>query len=320
MIGFLLEINYSNMAVRFQHTSLIYLSIAGVFFLSFLGCSAPKQRIDPTVVSTSYDYTKPVDIAAQSKPVWVLPVINKGWIPARVDPKTGDWISGHYQATIVQEGYWATQEEAELSGRPYIVAGDSSPIIPKPTPNGPKVSMENGAELDIKALKKQVEDIQNKQASLPPASSANADQMAALSAQLQALAIDVPGGGQSMAVPSSQRMGQYKNAMQVEMGQPPPEGQPSQPMQPQVIQGNPRTPIIPIQPVSEANLVPQFKGASMILPSRPPGSTYELPTNTPQGNVSVRYISDTEVEVTYGGQTQRIRVSSPNDRIKVTLP
>lgn len=94
----------------------------------------PKDpvQVGETMVQTSYDYSRPEGVAPDSKPVWILPVINSGWKPAKVDSKTGDWVGGHYSATVVEDGKWATLEEAELSGKPYILPGETRPIIPTP--------------------------------------------------------------------------------------------------------------------------------------------------------------------------------------------
>lgn len=89
-------------------------------------------QVGETMVQTSYDYSRPEGIAPDSKPVWILPVINSGWKPAKVDSRTGDWVGGHYSATVVEDGKWATLEEAELSSKPYILPGETRPIIPTP--------------------------------------------------------------------------------------------------------------------------------------------------------------------------------------------
>lgn len=96
--------------------------------LSYIG-------IGPRVVSTNYDYTRPVDIAKRNKPVWILPKTNVGWVKGYVDKVKGDWHSGEYVGTIIEPGHWATLEEAELSGQPYIVAGENRSILPEPVHN-----------------------------------------------------------------------------------------------------------------------------------------------------------------------------------------
>lgn len=109
-------------------------------------------QVGETMVQTSYDYSRPEGIAPDSKPVWVLPVINSGWKPAKVDSRSGDWVGGHYSATVVEDGRWATLEEAELSGKPYILSGDTRPVIPTPlrTQGGGKAGEINATTLEQK--------------------------------------------------------------------------------------------------------------------------------------------------------------------------
>jgi len=262
--------------------------------LTLTACQTPKTKIDPTIVSTSYDYTKPADISNQSKPVWVLPVINQGWIPARVDPKTGDWISGHYQATIVQDGYWATQEEAELSGRPYIVAGETTPIVPPPVANVPSTG-NGGAELNLTDMRNRISTLESKQSS-PPEEAATAEQLQQVSAQLQAMAVDLPATTGTEAHTSQNTAG-FTPSFRVPDATAP--GTTSTPPTASPVMGDTRT---------------------LLLPAAQPGSSYVVPSGTSLGNIQVRQIDDTLVEVTFGGQTQQVRLHSPKDRVRITLP
>jgi hypothetical protein len=317
--------NSTRLILRVVNSSVqkhIFRTVAvSVAILSVGGCSTQKQRIDPTIVSTSYDYTKPVDIAAQSKPVWVLPVINKGWIPARVDAKTGDWISGHYQATIVQEGYWATQEEAELSGRPYIVAGESSPIIPTPVGSGTTTGDGGGQELDINALQNRVGELEKSKSQIARTSASN-DQMAALSAQMQALAGSAPVNPGGATGYGMQRTAGYSNDVQVPMVQPPSGGNQGMNYSNGSAQVRQALPAGGFPTRQQANypVAPQTQGSTIVLPTMPAGTNYEIPTNSSRGNVMVKYLSDREVEINYGGQIQRVQVANPNDKIQITLP
>jgi hypothetical protein len=96
------------------------------------GCASSNRtpvKVEPILMSTSVDFTSPATIAGNSSPVYVLPVINSGWEKATVDSKTGAWKSGRYIATVVEEGYWTTQEEAERSGKPFMIMGKSGPLI-----------------------------------------------------------------------------------------------------------------------------------------------------------------------------------------------
>ncbi len=117
------------------------------------GCTSPSDRpivVDPTVVQTSYDYVRPTSVPAdQQKPVYILPRTLASWEAAHVDDKTGRWLGGRYVADEIEKGHWGTLEEAELSGKPYIVAGEDQPVIPVPsTPPGTA----KGKDLDISAL------------------------------------------------------------------------------------------------------------------------------------------------------------------------
>lgn len=280
-----------------------------------VGCATGKngggQRVDPTIVSTSYDFTKPIDIAAQSKPVWVLPVINKGWIPARVDPRTGDWISGHYQATIVQDGYWATQEEAELSGRPYIVAGESSPVVPTPVEEGPGQQGGGIAELDIATMQKRIDELEARQKALPEAGTSSSDQMAALSVQMQQLSREVPAGYTTTAVPANQRLDGYAPSSNMQV-------QGSYPTQNSSMASSP--PNIQFSSSSSVN-APVQQGSTIVLPPMPAGTHYEIPSNPNMPNpLSVTYLEGNQVQLDYMGKQNRIQLDNPNDRVQVSIP
>lgn len=232
-------------------------------------CQTPPTAKDDSAVSTTrYDNTKG-DISNQAKPVWVLPVINQGWIPARVDPKTGDWISGHYQATIVQNGYWATQEEAERSGKPYIMAGEMTPIIPSPVTTPATGIGQNSAELTNRAT-------ETRTATPEP--------------QLQAMAVDLSVKGGSHTNQVAPGLTPTFHA-----AEPPPR------------------PANPPAPAAGENRV-------LLLPSSQPGTSYTVPSGTSLGNIEVKQIDETLVEVTFGGQTQQVRLHSSKDRVKITLP
>src|SRR5437868_14335404 len=74
--------------------------LVGLIVLS--GCSSQVPvKVEPTLMSSSVDFTSPATVAGNSAPVYVLPVINTGWEKAYVDPRTGTWKSGRYTATVV---------------------------------------------------------------------------------------------------------------------------------------------------------------------------------------------------------------------------
>lgn len=280
---------------------LILFSFTALFIIS---CGGKATRVDPTVVSTSYDYTKPADISNQSKPVWVLPIINKGWIPARVDPKTGDWISGHYQATIVQDGYWATQEEAELSGRPYIIAGESSPIIPTPVTQGATATGGGGGELDIAVMQKRIDKIDRAQQAFPTA--ANEEKFAELSAQIQGIAQNVPSHYQT-TTPANQNMKGFEGGITV-------QGSPSLP--------NPQDPTLSMgMDRPNTPYFSPYNGSTIILPPMPAGTIYEIPSNQQLPNkLTVHYLQNNQVELEYMGKKKQIQLNNPTSRMQLDAP
>lgn len=280
----------------------IILLLAGFFVASCASNKDRPLRVDPTVISTSYDYTKPVDIAAQSRPVWILPVINKGWIPARVDPKTGDWVSGHYQATIVQDGYWATQEEAELSGRPYIVAGDSSPIIPTPVASGPNSGNSGAGELDLVNMRQRINNLEARQNELASQSSGDPDKMAEIAAELQGLIDHIPANHHTTTYPVNQNTEGYSNNV--------------------IIQGSAPGAVDPSAAQVNTQPGPVFFPPShtptIVLPPMPAGTNYEIPSNTHLPNkLSVRYLKNNQVEIDYMGKKDLLQLDQANARVQL---
>lgn len=72
-------------------------------------------------------------VPSGNEPVWIKPVLGKTWVgPQTADD--GSFVGGHYIATVVEPGRWATQEEAELSGRSFLRTEYSQPILPEPPP------------------------------------------------------------------------------------------------------------------------------------------------------------------------------------------
>ncbi len=285
--------NYTERVIMNSQKKYIFQALGLSLLVFVVGCSGGRKvQVDPTVVATSYDYTKPADISAQSKPVWVLPIINKGWIPARVDPDTGDWVSGHYQATIIQDGYWATQEEAELSGRPYILAGDSVPVVPPPVPGGPRQGG-GGDELNIATMQQKIDKLEKKQDSMNNAE-ADQDKLAAISTQIQSLAENAPANTDTQSYATRQRTDQYSSDKEV---------------------NGYATGDKPTVTVDGAG------SPTLTLPSMPVGSTYEIPkSGYLQDKLTVFYLNKLEVQVNYMGHEYLVRLNNPTDRVRVTLP
>lgn len=134
-----------------------FLSPMAIFAIGFAvlvsACAGKhKPSIRPGILTSSYDYTPPSDVGEKNQPVWILPTISKGWMPAQVDKRTNQWVSGHYTATVTEPGHWATLEEAELSGKPYLLAGETDPVVPLPLQDGKKAPAPSDVSLQNQLL------------------------------------------------------------------------------------------------------------------------------------------------------------------------
>lgn len=169
-----------------QTTKLKFLVVLPVVFL--FGCVTQKKTalpIDPALIQNSYDYTKPYDVYNKDKPAYILPIVNTGWTKARVDPKTGQWIGGHYVGTVIDPGHWATLEEAELSGKPYLRADNGKMVVPNPAEDNPP-SQDKGVEIDLVNMKNRLEKVESTLSdSLPPSSYREAAMVNALEKKSQ---------------------------------------------------------------------------------------------------------------------------------------
>lgn len=138
---------------------------------ALIGCSSHERMaavpVDPALIQNSYDYTKPRDVHDKTKPVYMLPVINTGWAKAEVDSKTGQWVGGHYVGTVVDQGHWATLEEAELSGRPYMRADNGQMIVPNPGDANPGTG-DNGMEIDLTTMRHRLDKLETAMADSVP--------------------------------------------------------------------------------------------------------------------------------------------------------
>jgi len=65
-----------------------------------------------------------------AKAVYVLPVTTTGFVAGQTDPHTGDYVGPHSVSSILEEGHWASQEEAELQGKPYLLPDTQQIIYP----------------------------------------------------------------------------------------------------------------------------------------------------------------------------------------------
>jgi len=307
-------------------------------------------RVGENMVQTSYDYSRPGSIAPDSKPVWILPVINSGWRPAKVDRKTGDWVGGHYAATVVEEGKWATLEEAELSGKPYILPGQTRPVIPVPLKNQ---SPSSTGELNATTLEQKLARLDkleregkasspsdvslNNQAAIPglppvktlPSPRSPRDQGAQPPKKDPAPRISIPG---LTGAPTPASSGQEEKTERLPSILAEPPKLPPPPPPPPVIDSGtvlPKTASSP-SPVdsgskdplllSSPTPVPKYdaKTGEIILSYAPPGSTAKV--NTPKGEVIVSYGEEGKTTVTLGKKKKTVTLNNPKEKIKIKIP
>jgi hypothetical protein len=266
------------------------LILFGVLLLS--GCSTQVPvKVEPTMMSSSVDFTSPATVAGNSAPVYVLPVINTGWEKAYVDPRTGTWKSGRYTATIVEEGYWTTQEEAERSGKPFIIGGKGGPVMGgniKPMGR----SNTGVAELDIADVSNRIAKLEEN-AGKPQPAGLDPDLSAQTAARMNALAQQIsPMGpnGQKMVQPDR---GGYSPQMEV-------SADPSQ------------KPPIKAGPASSDIVIP-FKG-----PNKP--ITYEVPVGSRKERLTVNFTDELTAMLSINNGPERpIRLKRPRDPLVIRL-
>jgi hypothetical protein len=306
-------------------------------------------RVGESMVQTSYDYSRPGSIAPDSKPVWVLPVINSGWKPARVDRKTGEWIGGHYSATVVEEGKWATLEEAELSGKPYILPGQTRPVIPTPLKDQSASSTGelNATTLEQKMARLEKLERDSRLGSSTPSSTSLANQAAiptlppvktvpptsvrdtgSQGTRKPATSpMKIP--GLTTDTPPSRAVEGPEKSPSVLLD--PPKMPPPPPPLPEVpnsdILSQTKSSPSPASSASKSPVMlnsptppPQFdsKTGEIILSYAPPGSTAKV--NTPKGEVSVTYGDGGKTTISLGKKSKTVTLKNPNEKIKIKIP
>lgn len=306
-------------------------------------------KVGDNMVQTSYDYSRPNSIAPDSKPVWILPVINSGWQPAKVDRKTGDWVGGHYSATVVEDGKWATLEEAELSGKPYILPGQTRPIIPVPLKDQSTAST---GELNATTLEQKLarlENLERESASRKTSSSPSAVSLgnqAAIPTLPPAITAPdrpavTPDSGTrpdpkpKMSIPGitdspSQSSG-TKSPSPTLLAEPP-SLPPSPPPLPPIQGGEvlkksdssptPASPSTTKEPLilSSPTPTPKYDAQTgeIILGYAPAGATARV--NTPKGVVTVSYEEGGRATVKMGAKSKTVTLKGPAEKIKIKIP
>lgn len=257
------------------------------------GCSSQVPvKVEPTLMNSSVDFTSPATVAGNSAPVYVLPVINTGWEKAYVDARTGTWKSGRYTATVVEEGYWTTQEEAERSGKPFIVSGKGGPVIGGNTKNMGRSNTGPG-ELDMADLSNRVSRLEDNSQKPPPAGvdpDVSAQAAARINALSQQTSGPVAGHGSTII---SQNRGNYKPQLEV-------AADPT--TAPKMAQGG-----------SSSDIVIPFKGLN-----KP--QTYEVPVGSRKERLTVSFPDETTALLSINGGPERpVHLKRPRDPLVIRL-
>jgi hypothetical protein len=99
----------------------------------------------PTVQAPS----NPPPREAGDRPVWVLPVFSTGYVAGAANQTSDVYVGPHSVTSMVEPGHWASQEEAELQGKPYV--SPSSNRIVYPDTQSSETLRRGSGEMDVAA-------------------------------------------------------------------------------------------------------------------------------------------------------------------------
>lgn len=192
------------------------------------GCASktpPPPKPDPAVgaVSDEVRTRMPRDAANEDRPVYILPKWSVGY--HRPEGGTNHYRGGYVEAVEMEPGYFASMEEAELSGRPYIFVEEGKFMLPD--------GEGNPAELQVAQMAARIKALEDQR---PQTNQGEEDDRLLAGASRPALAYDAfapkpttgevdtqernTGGGQS--VPARARVPD----IELEIGTPAPEAAP----------------------------------------------------------------------------------------------
>ncbi len=285
---------------------LLISGVVGLCFLTLIGCASHERTaavpVDPALIQNSYDYTKPRDVHDKTKPVYMLPVINTGWVKADVDSKTGQWLGGHYVGTVVDQGHWATLEEAELSGRPYMRADNGQMIVPNPVDANPGTG-DNGMEIDLTTMRKRLDKLETAMVDAVPSNPAR-ESIAANAVQRK------KGGSPTKSFPS------------IQVGEPEMEGATGK-SSAGLRRAKPSAITVGDEEPRQAASLSEGQGgrASTVLEVPIGKAGQAMAVKAPQGDyVVLEFLPKRAVKAVYRGQTIRRLAPEGKDVVQLTLP
>jgi hypothetical protein len=112
------------------------------------GVSFTKDEPPPTVQAPS----NPPPCEAGDRPVWVLPVFSTGYVAGAANQTSDVYVGPHSVTSMVEPGHWASQEEAELQGKPYV--SPSSNRIVYPDTQSSETLRRGSGEMEVAAPKR----------------------------------------------------------------------------------------------------------------------------------------------------------------------
>ena len=123
--------------------------------LLFAGCASQSGKPSPSLSKESpppapmvQAPSSPPPRQAGDRPVWVLPVFSTGYVAGAAN-QSDVYVGPHSVTSMVEPGHWASQEEAELQGKPYLIPSSNRIVYPG---TGSSDTLRRGAgEMDVAA-------------------------------------------------------------------------------------------------------------------------------------------------------------------------
>lgn len=109
-----------------------FLSWILVAALALVGAGCQATNLAGSKGNVPAPTPAPLKSSTVSGPVYILPQLQKAWVSP--DASSDTWTGGYETATVVSEGRFASLEEAELLGLPYIIPSDGHSVLPPPNP------------------------------------------------------------------------------------------------------------------------------------------------------------------------------------------
>jgi hypothetical protein len=215
---------------------------------------------------------------AGERPVWVLPVFSTGYVSGAAN-QSGVYVGPHSVTSVVEAGHWASQEEAELQGRPYVTS--SNRIV---YPNG-----------------------------------ANADGLSTSAGQMEVAASTIPRSAQPSTTPASTPTPPPPSATPApnqEVPEPPLPSESPSPNMPDLPSAAP-SPAANDQPATHFQVLANTP-AELIFTGGRVGERYVVDLTNGK-KVDISYLSEKKVQLASGTTSKVVAIQGLESRVKVRL-